>query len=63
MGGPDTSNHDSADDDLRCLCGRLLAKAQPEGVELKCPRCKRAVLIPWAALATGEVDVQLVGER
>jgi phage FluMu protein Com len=33
-------------DDLRCLCGSLLARLVPEGVEVKCRRCKRRVVIP-----------------
>lgn len=31
---------------LRCLCGSLLARLVPEGVELKCRRCKRRVVLP-----------------
>ena len=31
----------------RCACGSLLARITPEGVELKCRRCKRIVLVPW----------------
>jgi phage FluMu protein Com len=33
--------------DSRCLCGNLLARLRPEGVELKCRRCKRVMVIPW----------------
>jgi phage FluMu protein Com len=33
-------------EDLRCACGSLLARRVPEGVELKCRRCKRTVVIP-----------------
>lgn len=33
--------------DIRCECGRLMARATPAGVELKCPRCKRTVLLQW----------------
>lgn len=32
--------------DMRCLCGSLLARLVEGGVELKCRRCKRAVIIP-----------------
>jgi phage FluMu protein Com len=32
--------------DLRCHCGNLLARLVPEGVELKCRRCKRTVVLP-----------------
>lgn len=33
-------------DELRCLCGSLLAKLVPGGVELRCRRCKRSITIP-----------------
>ena len=35
-----------AHEDLRCACGSLLARRVAEGVELKCRRCKRTVVIP-----------------
>jgi hypothetical protein len=35
-----------AHDDLRCACGSLLARRVPTGVELKCRRCKRTVVVP-----------------
>jgi phage FluMu protein Com len=31
---------------LRCCCGSLLARLVPDGVELKCRRCKRRVIVP-----------------
>jgi hypothetical protein len=34
------------DDTLRCCCGSLLARLVPAGVELKCRRCKRQIIIP-----------------
>lgn len=40
-------------DVLRCACGSLLARWVPEGIELKCRRCKRAVVIPLQEAATG----------
>ena len=42
----------------RCECGQLIAKVRDEGLELKCKRCKRIVLIPftsiqgWTSLST-----------
>jgi hypothetical protein len=33
-------------DECRCFCGSLLARRTPEGVELKCRRCKRILLVP-----------------
>ena len=32
----------------RCECGNLLAKMVPDGIEVKCRRCKRIVLIRFA---------------
>jgi hypothetical protein len=32
--------------DLRCECGRLMARLTKAGVELKCQRCKRIVVLP-----------------
>jgi len=34
---------------VRCGCGNLLARVVPEGVELKCRRCKRQVIVPLTA--------------
>jgi hypothetical protein len=34
--------------DCRCLCGSLLARLTPGGVELKCRRCKRTLVVPLA---------------
>jgi len=31
--------------DLRCDCGSLLARLTARGIELKCRRCKRRVLV------------------
>jgi phage FluMu protein Com len=31
--------------DLRCDCGKLLARVLHAVIEFKCPRCKRVVLI------------------
>ncbi|TAK01560.1 MAG: hypothetical protein EPO39_14175 [Candidatus Manganitrophaceae bacterium] len=33
-------------EDVRCLCGSLVAKISKNGIELKCRRCKRVALIP-----------------
>ena len=30
----------------RCLCGSLLARITPQGIELKCRKCKRLQIIP-----------------
>jgi phage FluMu protein Com len=31
---------------LRCLCGSLLARLVCNGVELKCRKCKRHIIVP-----------------
>jgi phage FluMu protein Com len=42
------------DDALRCCCGSLLARLVPTGVELKCRRCKRQIIIPLASSGAEE---------
>jgi len=37
------------DHDCRCRCGSLVARIVSEGVELRCRRCKRTLLVPWSA--------------
>jgi phage FluMu protein Com len=32
--------------DCRCVCGSLVARLVDGGVELKCRRCKRTVVVP-----------------
>ena len=36
--------------ETRCECGQLIAKLRDRGIELKCKRCKRIVLIPFASI-------------
>jgi hypothetical protein len=31
--------------DLRCHCGSLMARVTVQGIELKCRRCKRVVVL------------------
>ncbi|HEY1372772.1 MAG TPA: hypothetical protein VGH50_09920 [Candidatus Binatia bacterium] len=31
---------------FRCTCGSLLARLLPHGLELKCRKCKRQVVVP-----------------
>ena len=46
----------STSHEFRCLCGNLLARLRSDGVELKCRRCKRIVVVPWeASLSPGAV--------
>jgi phage FluMu protein Com len=42
------------DDALRCHCGSLLARVVRDGVEIKCRRCKRRVVIP---LNPGDTEI------
>ena len=35
--------------EARCHCGHLVARLCKEGVELKCKRCKRIVILPLHA--------------
>jgi hypothetical protein len=39
---------------LRCCCGSLIARLVPGGVELKCRRCKRQVVIPISFSSNSE---------
>lgn len=53
-GQPEESAHD-----LRCGCGSLLARRTPAGIELKCRRCRRALLLrlgPDGAVTLEAVD-------
>lgn len=36
--------------ETRCECGQLIAKVRGHGLELKCKRCKRIVVIPFASI-------------
>ena len=61
-----TADSDEADarGDCRCLCGSLLARVLADGVELKCRRCKRTLLVPLAGghpLSVDFVPVREVG--
>ncbi|WP_437339185.1 hypothetical protein [Sorangium sp. So ce394] len=47
---------------VRCDCGSMLARHVAGGIELKCRRCKRVVVIPIAPAgddATAETEVEL----
>ena len=36
--------------ETRCECGQLIAKVCGQGLELKCKRCKRIVVIPFTSI-------------
>jgi hypothetical protein len=48
----------ATNNETRCECGQLIAKVRGQGLELKCKRCKRIVVIPfssiegWSAIAS-----------
>jgi phage FluMu protein Com len=42
---------------LRCGCGNLLARMVAGGVEIKCRRCKRYVILPFAARETARLNL------
>ncbi len=44
-----TSDHQQCHE-TRCECGQLIAKVVEGGLELKCKRCKRIVVIPFSAI-------------
>jgi phage FluMu protein Com len=53
----------SSGNECRCFCGSLLARRTPEGVELKCRRCKRTLLVPIPAEgSTDGEEVENSGE-
>ena len=43
--------------DCRCVCGNLIARVVADGVELKCRRCKRTLLVavPVGGLEPGSM--------
>ena len=47
--------HDPSE--CRCLCGSLIARRVPDGVELKCRRCKRTMVLPLLDLVRSTVSV------
>lgn len=38
------------EEDMRCPCGKLLAKRTRDGLVIRCPRCKREMIIDLADL-------------
>lgn len=45
---------DAAEGDCRCSCGRLLARLTRDGLEVKCRRCRRVLLIAWADITDAD---------
>lgn len=59
---PVQADSSSEPQDVRCCCGSLLAKLVDGGVELKCRRCKRIVVVPFDAEDAGD-DISIGNER
>jgi hypothetical protein len=51
------------EEDLRCRCGSLMARVTARGIELKCRRCKRVVLVAATDLRRGWTAVALHPEE
>jgi hypothetical protein len=49
-------------EEARCVCGGLVARLVAEGVELKCRRCRRILVVPLLTDAEA-VAADEVGER
>lgn len=47
-------DHDDKDE-LRCGCGRLVARWLGRRLEIRCPRCKRTIPIAWEGAPTPRV--------
>lgn len=47
------------DAELRCHCGSLMARVTPRGIELKCRRCKRVVIVAADRVCSEWVRVPL----
>ncbi|OLB24490.1 MAG: hypothetical protein E6K58_05665 [Nitrospirae bacterium] len=55
MNSAKTGSTDRAE--ARCECGQLIAKLRNDGVELKCKRCKRIVVVPYSMAGRDAVVV------
>jgi hypothetical protein len=45
--------------EARCHCGQLVAKVSDNGIELKCKRCKRLILLPFSDLNSGKATIHI----
>ncbi len=50
IGETSSSSHSGDRSETRCECGQLIAKVRGQGLELKCKRCKRIVVIPFSSI-------------
>jgi phage FluMu protein Com len=53
---PSKASTGSSDPAVRCECGSLLARLTARGVEVKCRRCKRIILIPLDSITSESAD-------
>ena len=44
------ADHTADGSETRCECGQLIAKVCGQGLELKCKRCKRIIIIPFTSI-------------
>ena len=59
----DVMNSRRNEREVRCPCGSLLARVTPQGVELKCRRCKRVVLVVTQGAGSKWVAVPVHSEE
>jgi hypothetical protein len=58
MAAPNSPQSNSEPErDLRCHCGSLMARLTARGIELKCRRCKRLVVLGTSWVGTEWVPV------
>jgi hypothetical protein len=50
IGTTSFTSHSADCGETRCECGQLIAKVREQGLELKCKRCKRIVVIPFSSI-------------
>ena len=50
--------------DIRCVCGKLVARWEPRGLSIKCVRCQRLVSIPYQEIEglNGKSFSEIVGK-
>lgn len=47
MTHPDLPNPSQVSPDIRCKCGKLVARWESNAISIKCVRCQRLVSIPY----------------
>jgi hypothetical protein len=51
----------STSSECRCACGSLAARIVAAGVQLKCRRCKRLILVPWSSAGPDWIAPDRIG--